>query len=157
MSLLTTSRPNGARTLLAAFVLLLAGAVVAPVPAQATTSSTCPAGYLCLYYNSGFTGARADLVFSDAALNNEVFNDGPRGRAGWGQTVGNDSASLWNRTGTTVRLYNWQGCTSRAGNPTFSVVPGGKVNLGDIGWKNKISSLYIEGRGQCVPYSQAHL
>ena len=157
MSLLTTSRPNGARTLLAAFVLLLAGAVVAPVPAQATTSSTCPAGYLCLYYNSGFSGARADLYFSDYAFSNEVFNDGPRGAAGWGRTVGNDSASVWNRTGTTVRLYNYQGCASRAGNPVLTVAPGGKIDLGGIGWKNKISSMYIADRSRCIPYSQAHL
>lgn len=160
MTALSTSRPRRMRLLfsaLAAVALAAGSAVAAPAPAEATTSPTCPSGYLCMWYNSGFTGARADLYFSDAALSNEVFNDGPRGARGWGETVGNDAASLWNRTGERIRVYDRQYCSASSSLMVMSIAPGSKVDLGPINWKNRISSIYLEGRGQCVPYSQAHL
>ncbi|MFE2772865.1 peptidase inhibitor family I36 protein [Microbacterium resistens] len=143
---------------LAALALICGGAVATTSPADATTRAKCPDKYLCLYYNTGWSGARADLFFSDAKLSNERFNDGPAGVRGWKQKVGNNSASVWNRTGATVRLYDFQGCTSTPRNPVLSMVPGAKVNLGEIGWRNRVSSVFIDdGRGRCVPYDQSHL
>lgn len=160
MSALTASRPRRRRTLIGALAVLalLGGSAVAAAPAEASTRATCPAGYLCLYYNSGWSGARADLIFSDAKLDNERFNDGRSGAAGWNKRVGNNSASVWNRTGRTVRLYDRQWCTGTPRNPVLSLVPGAKINLAGIGWRNRISSVFIDdGRGRCVPYSQSHL
>lgn len=151
------ARPRPTRRIVAAVAaVLLASAVgvLTPATAEASSSATCPSGYACFYYNSNYQGARADLYFSDSKLNNEYFNDGPRGASGWGRVVGNDSASLWNRTGSTLRVYDKPGCTG----PVLSIVPGAKVNLGPIGWKNRISSIYIaDGRGACQWYDQAGL
>lgn len=150
MSALTASRPRRRRALIGALaaLALLGGSAVAAAPAEASTRATC----------SGWSGARADLIFSDAKLDNERFNDGRSGAAGWNKRVGNNSASVWNRTGRTVRLYDHQWCTGTPRNPVLSLVPGAKINLAGIGWRNRISSVFIDdGRGRCVPYSQSHL
>lgn len=111
---------------LAILGLLAGGAVAMPSAAEAATSSTCPSGSLCLYFNSNFAGARADLRKTDAALNNELFNDGRSGANGWNVQVGNNSASVWNRTGRDVWLFNGGSCF---GDRYLRLAPGAKLNL----------------------------
>ncbi|MFJ3489757.1 peptidase inhibitor family I36 protein [Leifsonia aquatica] len=111
-------------------------------PASAASSATCPAGDLCLYFNSDFGGARADLRHTDAALNNELFDDGTPGANGWKVKVGNNAASVWNRTGSWVNLYDSQDCSG----PAAQLGPGEKENLtrwanAGLDLKNKVSSI----------------
>ena len=141
MNTITARRPRVARVLFGALAALsLAGglAVAAPAaPAEASTASTCPAGRLCLYFNSNHQGARADLELTDYALNNELFSDGPAYRNGWNVLVGNNAASVWNRTGAVAYLYDGRGCTGAY----VRLLPGAKVNLGTL--KNRVSSINL--------------
>lgn len=111
----------------------------APAPASASTSATCPSGHLCLYFNSDQQGARADLKQTDAAFNNELFDDGTAGRNGWTVQLGNKAASVWNRTGRYVHLYDGQYCTGER----LTFPPGAKMGLGHL--KNRVSSMRIDG------------
>lgn len=168
----TIARPRRGVSLalgaLAVLGIVGAGAVAAPAPAEATTNATCPAGYLCLYFNSNFQGARADLKWSDAALNNELFNDGPRGANGWNVQVGNNAASVWNRTGRDVGLNSGGNCS---GARDITISPGVRTNLDaatlrtyrylgspvvgtaaayQYGLKNEVSSITVDWNGDHV-------
>ena len=128
----------------AALLGLAAGALLAGAPA-ANAGSTCPYGRVCLYFNSNFEGARADFQYSDARLGDELFNNGPSGANGWNVQVNNNAASLINNSTRTVWMHDLPDC---GGNP-WSMGHGGKLNLENLGLKNKISSLYIDGSG-CI-------
>lgn len=141
----------------AAAALALGVSVVAGSPASAAGSGdACPAGRVCLYFNSNGGGARADLARSDGALNNELFTDGPAGRNGWGVVVGNNAASVRNRTSDVIVVYAGQGCTGN-----WSRIPaGGQVyNLADGYWnmQNRVSSIWIYGTNNdsCVNIDQS--
>lgn len=140
--------------------LLLAGGVVASQSASASgTGSTCPSGRLCLYFNSDLGGARADLAKTDGALNNELFSDGPVGANGWNVVVGNNAASVWNRTGVNdVILFDQQNCTASSSSGGLMYLAAGEsANLERANLKNKVSSLWIPGSGNsgCVNVDQS--
>jgi hypothetical protein len=124
------------------------------------SGSTCPSDRLCLYFNSGLGGARADLSRTDGALNNELFSDGPAGANGWNVVVGNNAASVWNRTGRDdVILFDRTGC--QFGDPGQQVWlgRGESTNLDRTGLnlKNRVSSVLIPGSGNsgCVNIDQS--
>lgn len=126
---------------------LVATSLLAGAPANAAgTGTTCPVNRLCLYFNSDYQGARADFAYSDAGLNNEFFTDGPAYRNGWGVPVNNNAASVKNRTGSMVYLFDGAGCEGTA----WTVYPGEDYNLSSRGLQNTVSSLLIEGMGACV-------
>ncbi|MDR6437824.1 hypothetical protein J2790_002973 [Paenarthrobacter nicotinovorans] len=124
---------------------LAAGAFLAGAPA-AQAGSTCPYERLRLYFNSNYEGARADTQYSDGWLGDELFNNGPAGANGWNVQVNNNAASIINNTSETVWVYDDSHC---GGNP-LSIGPGGRWNLEALGLKNKVSSFFIDNRGNCA-------
>ena len=90
----------------------LVGAVTAPVlvvsPAQAASrDGRCDSGEFCYYYNSNEAGSVSDFVGSMddyGATQPTCYEFKGRGN-GRGLCVKNHAASVWNRTGKTVRVY----------------------------------------------------
>jgi len=137
-------------------VLLLTSmgaAAMAPAASASGSATACPTNRLCFYFNSSFGGARADFTYSDSGLGNELFTDGPSGRSGWGVVVNNNAASVKNRTGEWVTMYDNSGCTTGGG--WAAIAPGTNFNLVDLGLKNQVSSIYVPGSG-CVSRDQSN-
>ncbi|GGL22922.1 peptidase inhibitor family I36 protein [Phycicoccus endophyticus] len=131
-------------------VLLAAGALAGAPTASAGTP--CPSNRLCFYFNSDFAGARADYRRSDATMTNELFSDG--GGSGYNVVVNNNAASVRNRTGEVVYLFNRAHCTLAAGESAPGLAPGANVNLASVGLKNKVSSFLIVNKGRCIDRDQ---
>jgi hypothetical protein len=59
-------------------VLVSAGLTAAPAAQAAAGAAAtiygCPGYHFCFYFNSGYAGARADYLLSDANLGDELFN-----------------------------------------------------------------------------------
>jgi hypothetical protein len=94
--------------ILAVVLAVLVGIVVAPDAAfAAERDGTCDNGEFCYYFNSGETGSVSDFTDSLDTYGTtqpscyEFKGDG----AGQGLCVKNNAASVWNRTGKTVRVY----------------------------------------------------
>ncbi|MBO9625899.1 MAG: peptidase inhibitor family I36 protein [Microbacterium sp.] len=136
--------------------LSLVTLAAAPAAQASGTGATCPVGRFCLYFNSNQQGARADLVLTDAAFNNELFNDGPVGANGWKVLLGNNAASYWNRTGTEIIVFDGTSCTFGAAGRAIGILPGKKENLPDD-LKNRISSMKVttptDGYPGCSDYN----
>ena len=134
-------------------VLLLTSmgaAAMAPAARASGSGTACPTNRLCFYFNSSSVGL-ADFTYSDSGLGNEPFTDGPSGRSGWGVVVNNNAASVKNRTGEWVTMYDNSGCTTGGG--WAAIAPGTNFNLVDLGLKNQVSSIYVPGSG-CVSRDQ---
>jgi hypothetical protein len=112
------------------------GLAASAAPASAAYSE-CPVNRFCLWFNSDFQGARADLADSDGNLADELFNDGPAGRNGWNVQVENNAASVANRTGQGAYIYDGRGCT---GAEAFVSGNSGRT-LGAL--KNRVSSVWV--------------
>jgi len=119
-----------------------AGLAAAAAPAQAALGE-CPGNRMCLWFNSGYDGARADFAIADGSMANELFNDGPAGRNGWKVQVEDNAASAANRTGEIVVLYARRNCDPAGKTATF--FPGEEFNLANPMFeiKNQVSSLYV--------------
>lgn len=113
-----------------------AGLAASAAPASAAYAE-CPANRFCLWFNSDFQGARADLADSDGNLADELFNDGPSGRNGWNVQVENNAASVANRTGQGAYVYDGRNCT---GAEAFVAGNSGRT-LGAL--KNRVSSVWV--------------
>jgi Peptidase inhibitor family I36 len=126
----------------------------APSANASGTQDYCPAGRVCLWFNSNYGGARADFRVSDANLSNELFNDGPAGANGWRVQVEDNAASYHNRSGIGMIFYNLRNCNADGAYRT--VGPGGKDNFGDL-LKNRVSSIFIYGGdGGCANVDQSN-
>ncbi|MFC4908506.1 SpoIID/LytB domain-containing protein [Actinomadura gamaensis] len=130
----------------AAAAMTLGGAVVATAaPAMAAgRNGVCDNGEFCLYYNSGEKGSVSDFTGSVAdygAKQPSCFDfKGPG--AGKGKCVKNSAASVWNRTGKTVRVY----FNSNYGGRYQDFKAGTKGNL-NSGLKNQNASHKIGPTG----------
>jgi hypothetical protein len=91
-----------------AATIALAGGLVATAPAAsaAARNGVCESGEFCLYYNSGNAGSLVDLTGSQ-----RDYGTGAgcvafvSGGSGQGQCVKNNTASVWNRTSTSVTVF----------------------------------------------------
>ncbi len=120
----------------------LVGAVVAPVltmsPAEAASrDGKCESGEFCYYYNSNEAGSVSDFRVSVKDLGTSQpscyeFKSAGKGR---GVCVKNHAASVWNRTGKTIRVYF--NSDYRGSSQDFA--PGAKGNL-EPGLKNENAS-----------------
>jgi hypothetical protein len=139
-----------ARSLAAAVAAttLATGLVVATAPAaSADPIRSCPDGRVCLFFNSGFAGARADYRRSDAGMGNELFDD--RRGNGFNVQVNDNAASIVNNTGDFIAVFDGPACTGRG-----AQLPGrSSYDLSRFSLKNKVSSISIPGSA-CVNRSQ---
>jgi hypothetical protein len=99
------------KSLVAAFitaVVLLAGAIAFAAPASAAArDGQCNSGEFCYYFNSNQAGSISDFVDSldDYGTTQPSCYEFRGAGAGKGICVKNNAASVWNRTGRTVRVY----------------------------------------------------
>jgi hypothetical protein len=82
-------------------------AVLAGPAAAAGRDGTCNSGEFCYYYNSNEAGSVSDFTTSiaDYGTTQPSCYDFKGAGAGKGLCVKNNAASVWNRTGKTVRVY----------------------------------------------------
>ncbi|MFF0311071.1 SpoIID/LytB domain-containing protein [Streptosporangium sp. NPDC004379] len=92
-----------------ATAMVLGGAVLAAAsPASAAArNGVCEPGEFCYYFNSGNQGSLSDFTGSvaDYGTKQPSCFDFKGPGAGKGKCVKNSAASVWNRTGKTVRVY----------------------------------------------------
>ncbi|WP_165872854.1 GH25 family lysozyme [Nocardioides jejuensis] len=112
---------NGTLAQLKAFA---GGTATTPAP---TRNGVCEAGEFCYYYNSFEAGSLSDHAPSQAdygATQPGCYEFKSAGN-GQGVCVKNHAASVWNRTGKTVRVY----FNSSYGGTSQAVAAGTKANL----------------------------
>ena len=83
-------------------------AVAAAAPASAAgRDGVCDSGEFCYYYNSNEAGSVSDFTDSldDYGTTQPTCYDFKGAGSGKGVCVKNNAASVWNRTGKTVRVY----------------------------------------------------
>jgi len=120
-----------AKTLTAtAAVLAVGGTVVATAPAASAAPSRngkCETGEFCYYYNSNNKGSVSDFTGSVANYGTKQPScyDFKGAGAGKGKCIKNEAASVWNRSGKTVRVY----FNSNYGGAYQDFKPGAKGNL----------------------------
>jgi peptidoglycan hydrolase-like amidase len=93
---------------LVVLVATLAGMTVVPGAASAAErDGTCDSGEFCYYYNSNEAGSVSDFTESldDYGTTQPSCYDFKSAGTGKGVCVKNNAASVWNRTGKTVRVY----------------------------------------------------
>ncbi|WP_214413179.1 peptidase inhibitor family I36 protein [Sphaerisporangium fuscum] len=120
--------------------MALGGAVLAAAsPASAATrNGVCETGEFCYYFNSDNQGSLSDFSGSvgDYGTEQPSCFDFKGPGTGKGKCVKNSAASVWNRSGQTVRVYY----NSNYGGSTFQdFKPGAKGNL-NAGLKNQNAS-----------------
>lgn len=100
-----TTRKTILTSMLATLVLLLSGAVLAGPASAASRDGTCNTGEFCYYFNSDEAGSISDFTGSldDYGATQPTCYEFKG--AGNGVCVKNNAASVWNRTGKTVRVY----------------------------------------------------
>ncbi|MFA1537882.1 SpoIID/LytB domain-containing protein [Actinomadura monticuli] len=93
----------------AAAAAALGGTVLVPASpaAAASRNGVCESGEFCYYYNSGNEGSLSDFTGSvaDYGTAQPSCYDFKGAGAGKGKCVKNEAASVWNRSGKTVRVY----------------------------------------------------
>ncbi|TDE27650.1 peptidase inhibitor family I36 protein, partial [Actinomadura sp. 6K520] len=91
----------------AAVALGGAAAALASPASAAARNGVCESGEFCYYYNSNNAGSVSDFTGSIANYGTEQPScydfKGPGN--GKGQCIKNEAASVWNRSGKTVRVY----------------------------------------------------
>ncbi|GIE87317.1 SpoIID/LytB domain-containing protein [Actinoplanes regularis] len=114
--------------LLTALVAALVGVAVAPSAASAADrDGTCDNGEFCYYYNSNQAGSLSDFTDSEDDYGTAQPSCYEFKSAGTGQgvCVKNNAASVWNRTGKTVRVF----FNSNFGGASQDFAAGAKGNL----------------------------
>ena len=118
------------RTAATVIAMALGGTVLAtatPPASAASRNGKCEKGEFCYYYNSGNKGSLSDFRESRGdygAKQPSCFEFKGKGK-GKGRCIKNEAASVWNRTGKTVRVYynsNYRGRSQ-------AFKPGAKGNL----------------------------
>jgi surface antigen len=130
--------------------LTLAAAVALAVPMVAATATSasaasrdgaCNSGEFCYYYNSDNAGSISDFAgsVSDYGTTQPGCYDFKGAGNGQGQCIKNNAASVWNRSGKTVRVYY---NTGYAG--TYQdIAPGAKKNLNSTLKNNNASHKFL--------------
>ncbi|MBB4700146.1 murein DD-endopeptidase MepM/ murein hydrolase activator NlpD [Sphaerisporangium siamense] len=114
----------------ASAAIVLGGTVLAAAsPASAASrNGVCESGEFCYYFNSGNKGSVSDFAGSvgDYGTKQPSCFDFKGPGAGKGKCVKNAAASVWNRSGKTVRVYF---NSNYGGSVTQDFKPGAKGNL----------------------------
>ena len=100
--------PNRLAVVLLSVIAALTGSVVVATPALAASrDGTCNSGEFCYFYNSNQAGSISDFTDSldDYGATQPSCYEFKGAGAGRGVCVKNHAASVWNRTGVTVRVY----------------------------------------------------
>lgn len=122
---------------------------VAAETAQAATArnGVCEAGELCLYYNSNQQGSLSDFTSSLGQYNatQPTCYEFRGAGAGKGMCIKNQTASVWNRTGSDATIFE----NSDFGGRTETVPANGKANLTIL--KNNNASHRIGGGSTPAP------
>ncbi|MBP2708191.1 peptidase inhibitor family I36 protein [Microbispora sp. RL4-1S] len=113
----------------AAAAMALGGAVLATAsPASAASrNGVCETGEFCYYFNSNNQGSLSDFAGSvaDYGTKQPSCFDFKGAGAGKGKCIKNSAASVWNRSGKTVRVY----FNSNYGGTYQDFKPGARGNL----------------------------
>jgi murein DD-endopeptidase MepM/ murein hydrolase activator NlpD len=111
----------------ASAAMVLAGLVTAPPAAAAGRDGVCDNGEFCYYFNSGNQGSVSDFTGSvgNYATTQPSCYDFKGPGEGKGKCIKNAAASVWNRSGQTVRVYFNSGHSGTHQDFT----PGAKGNL----------------------------
>ncbi|MCP2341428.1 CHAP domain-containing protein [Actinomadura rupiterrae] len=144
--------PFPRRTLaLAGSALALTAPLLASVsPASAASrDGVCDSGEFCYYYNSNEAGSVSDFTGSvgDYGTVQPSCYDFKGPGAGQGLCVKNNAASVWNRTGYTVRVYynsNYAGASQ-------DFAPGASGNLNTTLKNNNASHQFLGSSGGQTP------
>jgi murein DD-endopeptidase MepM/ murein hydrolase activator NlpD len=141
----TLDRWKRAAAGLAAAALAAAGlTVAAATPAGAAArDGVCDGGEFCYYYNSGNAGSISDFAASiaDYGTTQPSCYDFKGAGAGKGLCVKNNAASVWNRTGGTVRVH----FNSGYGGASQDFAAGAKGNLNATLKNNNASHRFNPG------------
>ncbi|WP_198042144.1 CHAP domain-containing protein [Kitasatospora azatica] len=127
-----------------AMAVPLIGATSAPAFA-AGRDGVCDSGEFCLYYNSDQAGSVSDFTgsVSDYGATQPSCYEFKGAGNGQGVCVKNNAASVWNRTGQTVRVY----FNSGFGGASQDFAPGAKGNLNSTLKNNEASHQFLSGGG----------
>ncbi|REH34765.1 CHAP domain-containing protein [Kutzneria buriramensis] len=127
-----------------ALVAPLLAATASPAFA-ASRDGSCDSGEFCYYYNSNEAGSVSDFTgsISDLGATQPTCYEFKGAGAGQGLCVKNNAASVWNRTGYTVRVY----FNSDFGGHSQDFAPGAKGNLDATLKNNNASHQFITGGG----------
>ncbi|MFD7734405.1 CHAP domain-containing protein [Kitasatospora phosalacinea] len=135
--------------------LTVAGTALAlAVPLIATTSApafaasrdgVCDSGEFCYYYNSDEAGSISDFTgsISDLGATQPTCYEFKGAGSGQGVCVKNNAASVWNRTGKTVRVYYNSGYAGAS----QDFAPGAKGNLNATLKNNNASHQFLGSSG----------
>ncbi|HMM93744.1 peptidase inhibitor family I36 protein [Phycicoccus sp.] len=128
-----------AATALAVLTALTATVTAAQPAAAAARDGVCQSGEFCYYYNSDNAGSVSDFTGSvaDYGTTQPSCYDFRGPGNGKGLCVKNNAASVWNRTGKTVRVYYNSDFDGSHHSQDFA--PGAKKNL-DATLKNNNAS-----------------
>jgi surface antigen len=122
------SVPKRVLSILAVVVSVFAGVTVVAGPASAAArDGACDSGEFCYYFNSNEAGSVSDFTTSigNYGTTQPSCYDFKGAGSGKGKCVKNNAASVWNRTGKTVKVYfnsNYSGASQ-------SIASGAKKNL----------------------------
>ncbi|WP_084338035.1 peptidase inhibitor family I36 protein [Actinomadura oligospora] len=122
----------------------LTGIVAVSAPASAAArDGVCDSGEFCYYYNSDEAGSLSDFSGSlaDYGTTQPTCYDFKSAGAGQGVCVKNNAASVWNRTGSTVRVYY----NSNYGGSSQDFASGAKGNLNPTLKNNNASHQLLSG------------
>ncbi|WP_199230646.1 peptidase inhibitor family I36 protein [Promicromonospora sp. AC04] len=130
-------------SLMASMLGLVVG-VAAPASAAAR-DGVCDIGEFCYYYNSDNAGSISDFAgsVSDYATTQPSCYDFKGAGAGQGECIKNNAASVWNRTGETVRVYYNTGY----GGEYQNIGPGYKGQLNEELYNNNASHQFVGTEG----------
>ncbi|MCX4471624.1 peptidase inhibitor family I36 protein [Micromonospora sp. NBC_01655] len=127
------------------------GVLAVAAPAQAASrDGICDAGEFCYYYNSDHAGSISDHTGSLADYGSTQPDCYEFKGAGNGQglCIKNNAASVWNRTGNTVRVYYNSDYDGSYAHQDFA--PGAKANL-NATLKNNNASHQLISAGTTYP------
>lgn len=127
------------------------GVLGVAAPAQAASrDGICDTGEFCYYYNSGHAGSISDHTGSlaDYGSTQPDCYEFKGAGSGQGLCIKNGAASVWNRTGNTVRVYYNSGYDASYAYQDFA--PGAKANLNST-LKNNNASHQLLSAGSTYP------
>ena len=133
-------------TVAAATLALAAPVLVTAQPASAASrDGVCNSGEFCYYYNSGEAGAISDFTgsLSNYGTTEPSCYDFKAPGAGAGTCIKNNAASVWNRSGETVRVYYNSGYEGSY----QDFAPGAKGNLNATLKNNNASHQFLSSSG----------
>ena len=113
--------------------------VTAPAQAAVARNGVCESGEFCYSYNSNFAGSISDhgaQLGDYGTTKPSCYTFRTSGRAGYGQCIKNNAASVYNRTAKTIRVYY----NSNYSGKYVDVAPGVKKNLSGTALYNQNAS-----------------